>query len=311
MEMESNKTQMTHEHEYAMQLASASVLPMVLKAAMELGVLEIIQKAGPAARLSAQEIASQLPTQNPEAPILVDRMLRLLSAHSLLTCSVSACQSDQQRLYALTPVSNYLLPNKDGVSLAPLLSLIQDKVFLVKWFLVKDQCPNRYHLKDAVLEGGLPFDKAHGMNAAEYVKKDASSSIFQLPCFLCSASGIEQIPGDMFTSIPKGGDAIFMKWILHTWDDEHCLVILKNCYEALPDGGKVIVVDMVIQEASDTSVASRSLFQFDMIMMNMNPTGKERTKREFENLAKEAGFSSIRVACSAYGFSVMEIFKNT
>jgi caffeic acid 3-O-methyltransferase len=32
---------------------------------------------------------------------------------------------------------------------------------------------NRYHLKDAVLEGGVPFYKAHGMNAMEYVGKDA------------------------------------------------------------------------------------------------------------------------------------------
>ncbi|KAM0979131.1 hypothetical protein ACFX13_015314 [Malus domestica] len=45
-----------------------------------------------------------------------------------------------------------------------------------------------------------------------------------------SHPGIEHIAGDMFVRIPKG-DAIFM----------------KNCYEALPDNGKVIVVDMVIQ----------------------------------------------------------------
>lgn len=101
------------------------------------------------------------------------------------------------------------------------------------------------------------------------------------------------------------------QWILHSWDDEHCLAILKNCYEALPVGGKVIVVDMVIVEAPDTTVASRSLFQFDMVMMNTNPTGNERTEREFEDLAKAAGFSSILVACSAFGFSVVEIFKNT
>ena len=30
----------------------------------------------------------------------------------------------------------------------------------------------RYHLKDAVVEGGVPFDEAHGINAFEYPKKD-------------------------------------------------------------------------------------------------------------------------------------------
>ncbi len=44
----------------AMQLASASVLPMVLKSAIELELLEIIAKAGPGACLSPSEIASQL-----------------------------------------------------------------------------------------------------------------------------------------------------------------------------------------------------------------------------------------------------------
>ena len=38
--------------QYAMQLATASMLPMVLKAAIELGVLEILDRAGPRALLS-------------------------------------------------------------------------------------------------------------------------------------------------------------------------------------------------------------------------------------------------------------------
>lgn len=46
------------------------------------------------------------------------------------------------------------------------------------------------------------------------------------------------------------------QWILHAGDDEKCLVVLKKCYEALPDHGKVIVVDMVISETPETSLAS-------------------------------------------------------
>lgn len=99
------------------------------------------------------------------------------------------------------------------------------------------------------------------------------------------------------------------QWILHAWDDEKCLVILKKCYEALPDHGKVIVVDMVISETPETSLASRSLYQFDMFMMNTNMTGKERTETEFQCLAEAAGFSTVRVACSAFNFAVVELFK--
>ncbi|KAL0016165.1 hypothetical protein SO802_003234 [Lithocarpus litseifolius] len=348
--------------QYAMQLATASVLPMVLKAAIELGVLEILDRAGPGALLSTSQIASQLPTHsNQDKSLLLDCMLKLLASHSVLTCSIVTHQHDGQvsRLYGLAPVSKYFIKNQDGIggSLAPLLDLFQDKVEMNTW----------YHLKDAVLEGGLPFHRAYGMNAVEYIGKDdkfreifkgsmkdfntlvmkkileiykgfeglkllvdvggGDGTIlnmiiskyptikgvnFDLASILeksPSYPGIEHVAGDMFVSIPKG-DAIFMKWIVHGWDDKHCLKILKNCYEALPDQGKVILVDMMIPEAPATTGADKSLFQLYLFLMNTNPDGKERTEREFESLAKEAGFSSIQVACCAYNFSVVELYKN-
>ncbi|KAM6588277.1 hypothetical protein CsatA_010882 [Cannabis sativa] len=347
--------------QYAMQLVTSSVLPMVLKAAVELGLLDIIERSGPGACLSPAQIASQLPTQNPNAPMTLDRMLCLLSSYSLLTCSLSPNNNNHGnllRLYGLGPVAKYFIKKAthEGVSLAPLLLTMQDKAYIETW----------YHLKDAILEGGHPCNRAHGMNMVEYVRKDIRfGELFKLSMKefnpICMKRileiyqgfegltslvdvgggdgailnmiiskyphikginydlaailensppypGIEHCSGDMFVNIPKG-EAIFMKWILHGWDDENCLMILKNCYKALPDSGKVIVVDMVILEAPESSLAARSLFQFDMFMMNTNLTGKERTEREFEGLAKEAGFSSIRVACSAYDFSVVELFK--
>ncbi|KAL4362091.1 hypothetical protein GQ457_04G005870 [Hibiscus cannabinus] len=46
----------------AMQLSFASALPMVLKSAIELDLLEIMDKAGPGALLSTHEVAAQLST---------------------------------------------------------------------------------------------------------------------------------------------------------------------------------------------------------------------------------------------------------
>ncbi|XP_050241760.1 caffeic acid 3-O-methyltransferase-like isoform X8 [Quercus robur] len=329
--------------QYAMQLATASVLPMVLKAAIELGVLEILDRAGPGALLSTSQIASQLPTHsNQDKSLLLDCMLKLLASHSILTCSIATPQHDGQvsRLYGLAPVSKYFIKEKDefGGSLAPFLDLFQDKVTMNIW----------YHLKDAILEGGIPFSRAYGMEANEYARKDdkfreifmgsmkdlnplimkkilekykgfeglkllvdvgggdgtllnmiiskyptikgvnfdLASVIEKLPSY----PGIEHIVGDMFVSIPKG-DAIFIKWVLHHWDEKQCLKVLKNCYEALPDQGKVIVVDMVIPEAPATTGDDKSLFQLYSFLMNTNPKRKERTEREFERLAKDAGFS--------------------
>ena len=121
--------------QYAMQLVSASVLPVVLKAALELGVLEIIERAGPGALLSPSKIASHLPIHNnPDAPFTLDRIPRLLASHSILTCSlVTHHDGKVHRVYGLAPVSKYFIPNQDGVALAPFLHAIQDKVIVDTW----------------------------------------------------------------------------------------------------------------------------------------------------------------------------------
>ncbi|KAK1551162.1 hypothetical protein Q3G72_031257 [Acer saccharum] len=89
-------------YSYASQLAMSVVLPMAMKTAIELDVFDIIAKAGPGAKLSALEIATQIPTRNPNAPTMLDRILRLLVSYCVLDCSVS----DGKRMYGLSPVSN-------------------------------------------------------------------------------------------------------------------------------------------------------------------------------------------------------------
>ncbi|KAF9610610.1 hypothetical protein IFM89_023498 [Coptis chinensis] len=144
---------------HAMQLASASVLPMVLRAAVELDVLEIIAKAGQGAYITPSEIASQLSTTNPHASVMLDRMLRLLASYKVLSCNLRTLEDGGvERLYGLAPVSKFLTKNEDGVSMAPLVLMNQDKVLMESW----------YHLKDAVLDGGIPFNKAYGMTAFDY-----------------------------------------------------------------------------------------------------------------------------------------------
>ncbi|XP_056173968.1 flavone 3'-O-methyltransferase OMT2-like [Syzygium oleosum] len=345
---------------YAMQLATSSVLPMVLKATVELGVLDILEGEGPGAMLSPSQIASKIPIRNnPDAHGVLDRMLSLLASHSILTVSlVKDRQGDGGcRVYGLAPVAEYFLRNRDGGSLSGMMFMVQDRVVIDFWF----------HLKDAVLEGGVPFERAHGMTGPSYLGKDARfSEIFKnsmkeynklvmskifdtykgfeglsslvdvgggdgstLSMIISkyphikainfdlasviekspSYSGIDYIAGDMFVSIPKG-DAIFIKWVLHMFDDEQCIKILKNCYYALPDNGKVMVVNLVIPEVPEANLAAQSLYQMFVFTRSVNPMGKERTVKEFETIAKEAGFCSIRVAYSAHNFSLVELYKN-
>ncbi|CAH2047952.1 unnamed protein product [Thlaspi arvense] len=120
---------------FVMQLASASVLPMVLQSALELDLLEIMAK-NTSHQMSPAEIASHIPTKNPEAPAMLDRILRFLAAYSILTCSVRTLPGgdDIERLYGLGPVCKYLTKNEDGVSIAALCLMNQDKVFMESWY---------------------------------------------------------------------------------------------------------------------------------------------------------------------------------
>uniref|UniRef100_A0AA51VKJ3 O-methyltransferase 13 n=2 Tax=Lophophora williamsii TaxID=130138 RepID=OMT13_LOPWI len=155
------RTQMGEDEacSYAMTITSGSVPPMVLKAVIELDVLEIIKRAGPGAHLSPAEIAAQLPATNPDAATMLDRMLRLLASYSILSYSLRTLPDGRvERLYGLAPVCQFLTKNEDGVTLGALSLMNQDKVLMESW----------YHLKDAVLDGGIPFNKAYGMTAFEY-----------------------------------------------------------------------------------------------------------------------------------------------
>lgn len=99
------------------------------------------------------------------------------------------------------------------------------------------------------------------------------------------------------------------QWICHDWSDQHCLKFLKNCYEALPDNGKVIVAESILPVVPDSSLMTKEVVHMDCLMLAHNPGGKERTEKEFEALAKASGFQGFQVVCRAYGTHIMEFLK--
>src|ERR1051326_6492192 len=48
----------------------------------------------------------------------------------------------------------------------------------------------------------------------------------------------ETVGGDFFKAVPAGGDAYVMKWIIHDWDDQGAITILKNCRNQMSRNGK-------------------------------------------------------------------------
>ncbi|HXJ32737.1 MAG TPA: methyltransferase [Candidatus Eisenbacteria bacterium] len=104
------------------------------------------------------------------------------------------------------------------------------------------------------------------------------------------AARCELVAGDMFQSVPAGGDAYVMKRILHDWSDAECVRILSNCRRAIARGGRLLVMDSVVKPPNQPDPAK----WMDLNMLVL-VTGRERTEAEFAKLFAEAGFRLTRV----------------
>ncbi|MFF4157112.1 methyltransferase [Streptomyces sp. NPDC001678] len=106
--------------------------------------------------------------------------------------------------------------------------------------------------------------------------------------------------GDFFTSVPPG-DIHILKRILHDWEDDQSVTILRNCRRTLAPGGRVLVIDAVIPPGN----APHQAKTLDLLLM-ASLVGRERTEREFEALFTEAGLRLTRVIPTGTVLSIVE-----
>jgi SAM-dependent methyltransferase len=95
----------------------------------------------------------------------------------------------------------------------------------------------------------------------------------------------EVLAGDFLKSVPAGFDAYFIKSVLHDWDDDASEQILSNCRQAMPEDGRVLVADILIEPGKSVRHPHRMI---DLEMM-VSFGGKERTTEDFERLLTRAG----------------------
>ena len=112
------------------------------------------------------------------------------------------------------------------------------------------------------------------------------------------AGRCEVIAGDFFEEVPQAGDVYILKTIIHSYDDEDALRILKVCRRAIKENGRLLLLEIVLTAASKPGSAL-------MDMMDLVLGGRERTEEEFGKLLSRAGFSLLRVI-PARNFSILE-----
>ncbi|PUZ65186.1 hypothetical protein GQ55_3G203300 [Panicum hallii var. hallii] len=158
-------------------------------------------------------------------------------------------------------------------------------------------------------------DVAGGLGgAAQAISKAFPSvkcSVLDLPHVVADApasTDVKYIAGDMFESIPAG-NAIFLKWVLHDWGDAECVKILKNCRKAIPsreEGGKVIILDMVVGAGSSDLKHKETQVLFDLLIMFVN--GIERNEQGWKKIIYDAGFGDYRIIPVLGVRSIIEVY---
>jgi hypothetical protein len=127
---------------------------------------------------------------------------------------------------------------------------------------------------------GILYDQPH-------VAADAESRFTSVGV----ADRCETAGGDFFESVPIGGNAYILKHILHDWDDQDCLRIIKNCRSAIAENGRLLVIEM-LNPPGDTPHYGKFV---DLQMLVITKGGRERTEAEYRKLFASAGFRLSRV----------------
>ena len=135
--------------------------------------------------------------------------------------------------------------------------------------------------------------------------------LFDLPPVVATADALlrssvadrcETVGGDFFEEVPQDADAYLMKGIVHGFNDENAVKILKKIHSAMCEGGKLLIVDAVLQETNEPNPQKAMM---DLMMLSL-VEGRERTEKEFSTLLGKAGFELSQVIDTGRGSSIVE-----
>ncbi len=156
----------------------------------------------------------------------------------------------------------------------------------------------------------------HGSLIAAVLKANPSirGTLFDQPAVvagaqrLLEAEGVaarcEIVGGDFFESVPSGGDVYTLKYIIHDWDDDRALRILRNLHRAMGAKSRILLIENVIAPGNEPSFGK--LVDIEMLVM---AGGRERTAQEFRALYAAAGFELTNIIPTQSALSLVEGVK--
>jgi hypothetical protein len=123
--------------------------------------------------------------------------------------------------------------------------------------------------------------------------------LFDQPAVVAGAHahGFEIVGGSFFESVPEGGDAYLLKSVLHDWEDEPAIEILRVCRRAARAGTALLVIERQF------ALPATKLSDLNMLV---GPGGRERTVAEYAALLAAADYELVGETPTAADVSVIE-----
>lgn len=115
------------------------------------------------------------------------------------------------------------------------------------------------------------------------------------------------VAGSFFESVPPGGDLYLLSHIIHDWDDDKAVQILRTVRAAMTDSATVMIVDLIGADLGQRDDWLRTAAVMDLYMLSLfgGTGGQERTTAQVESLLAKAGFRVNRVDALPSGMNVI------
>jgi hypothetical protein len=147
----------------------------------------------------------------------------------------------------------------------------------------------RGHLIQAILAAtptasGVLFDQPHVVEEAAAVASDR----------------LKVVGGDFFSDPLPQADAYILMEVIHDWDDAASRQILRGIRRAAPAHAQLLLIEALLPTESTPNWPTT----LDLVMLTIG--GRQRTLREYSELARESGFAVTREIDTRSGVSIIE-----
>jgi O-methyltransferase domain/Dimerisation domain len=245
-----------------------------------------------AARLDLADALASGPRTSTE--IAAGRDLHAPSLYRLLRAlaSLGIVTEEHDERFALTELGQFLRSDVPGTMRG-----------MARWFASEEHGAAWNALAYSVRSGDAAFDHVYGRSFWSFLEDEPVLSATFAEAKNSALSSMRQEIAAVLPLDGAPGDVQVLSWVLHERSDSECVRILRSCCNALEPGGRIVIVEFVIERGEDEELANL----LDLEMLVMTSAGRERTRRDFEAIFIRTGLRLDRITRLPSGPCVLEM----